>query len=101
MIISVDYDQTYSSDPEAFNLIIKLFQNWGHTVICTTGRGGLSPSDDEVRNSIGKLVPVVFAGKEWKRDAALAAGYSVDIWIDDMPEMVARQVLLGGGWSSD
>lgn len=102
MIISVDYDSTYSADPITFNAVIQIFQAAGHTVICCTGRD--RTSGKEVLESIGKLVGedhCVFAGKEWKRDAASAAGFDVDVWIDDMPEMVARQVLLLGGWSSD
>lgn len=102
MIISVDYDSTYSADPATFNIIIQTFQAAGHTVICCTGRD--VAMGQEVLDSIGKLVGesnCVFAGKNWKRDAATAAGFDVDVWIDDMPEMVARQVLVLGGWSSD
>jgi hypothetical protein len=48
-----------------------------------------------VLNSIGRLVPVVFAGRDWKRDAAERRGYKVNVWIDDVPEMVAKQILIG------
>jgi len=55
---------------------------------------------EEVKTSIGRFVPIIFDGNDWKRDAALKAGYDVDIWIDDSPEIVGKQII-GGGWSQD
>jgi len=94
MVISIDYDNTYTACPSLFNKIIDLFQKDGHTVICVTNRKNLSTMADEVNNSIGKLVDVIFAGSEWKRDAALKAGYAVDIWIDDSPGFIEKLNLL-------
>lgn len=93
MIIAVDYDSTYSADPETFDQVIKVFQAAGHTVICVTARP--ETMGQSVLNSIGKLVPVVFAGADWKREAAERRGYKVNVWIDDVPEMVAKQILIG------
>lgn len=95
MIIAIDYDNTYSSDPECFNNVIALFKAFGHTVICVTGRSNDGIMDIPVRESIGKLVPVIFAGQDWKQVAAEKHGYKVNIWIDDMPMMINKQLLLG------
>ena len=95
MIIAIDYDRTYTADPETFNKVIELFESAGHTVICVTGRTDDRTMGAPVKNSIGVLVPVIFAGSDWKRDAALKRGYKVDEWIDDIPEMVAKQTLIG------
>lgn len=92
MIIAIDYDGTYAADPNCFNEVIKLFQEAGHTVICVTGRPEIMGL--EVKASIGQLIPIVFAGPEWKADAALKQGYKVDIWIDDVPNMIAPQNLM-------
>jgi hydroxymethylpyrimidine pyrophosphatase-like HAD family hydrolase len=92
MIISVDYDNTYTAAPELFTQLIKLFQDAGHTVICVTGRG--TDMSQPVLDSIGKLVPCIFAGGEWKRTAAEQAGYKVNIWIDDDPSYIMKQTLL-------
>lgn len=100
MIIAVDYDGTYAADPETFNKVIEVFQAAGHTVICVTGRDG-GAMGDIVRATIGQLIPCIFAGKDWKVDAAKTAGYDVDVWIDDNPGMISKQVLVGGGWSMD
>lgn len=93
MIIAIDYDNTYTADPETFNKVIAIFKEAGHDVICVTGR------DDgvlgvPVRNSIGKLIPVIFAGSTWKREAAKKRGYIVDVWIDDMPGMIDPQHII-------
>lgn len=90
MIIAIDYDNTYTGDPETFNKVIKLFQEAGHIVICVTARSNDGVMDLPVRNSIGKLVPVIFAGPNWKREAALKHGYKVSVWIDDMPSMIDK-----------
>ena len=95
MIIAIDYDNTYTADPEFWNKFILDAEEAGHKVICVTGRDSLEDFARPVLESIGKLCPVVFAGPKWKRDAALAKGWKVDVWIDDMPEMVAKQILVG------
>lgn len=94
MIIAIDYDNTYAADPETFDKVIGVFKQAGHIIICVTGRDG-GAMGDIVRATIGQLIPIVFAAKEWKRDAALKRGYKVDVWIDDMPEMIAKQKLIG------
>lgn len=90
MIIAVDYDYTYNADPLTFDRIIKIFLNEGHTVICVTGRSDDGILDIPVRESIGKLVPIVFAGNESKRSAAKKHGYDVNVWIDDMPGSIDK-----------
>lgn len=92
MIVAVDYDNTYTAAPELFEKIIQLFQEAGHTVICVTGRG--LDMSQPVMDSIGKLIPCIFAGGDWKIDAAAKHGYKVDIWIDDNPSYIMKQVLL-------
>lgn len=93
MIIAIDYDNTYTADPAMWDEAIKLFQFCHHSVICVTARPEIM--GQVVLDSIGKLVPVLCAGGEWKRDFALKHGYKVDVWIDDSPEFIAKQILLG------
>lgn len=92
MIIAFDYDGTWTRAPETFRQVVALFQAAGHTCILVTGRMQEHGYGNEVRAAIGDLMPVIFAKHgEWKRDAARAAGYEVDVWIDDRPEYVAPQ----------
>lgn len=94
MIIAIDYDNTYTAAPELWNEVIRLFQTAGHIVICVTARP--DTMGQPVIDSIGKLVPIIFAGAEWKRTAAEKRGYKVNIWIDDSPEYIAQQHLVLG-----
>ncbi len=94
MIVAIDYDNTYTADPETFEKVIALFLAAGHTVICVTGRSNDGVMDIPVRNSIGKLVPVIFAGPEWKADAARKMGYEVNVWVDDIPNMISPQNMM-------
>ena len=94
MIIAIDYDNTYTAAPDMWNETIKLFQSAGHTVICVTARPEVM--GQPVLDSVGKLIPVIFAGAEWKREAAKKRGYNVNVWIDDSPEYIGPQTLISG-----
>ena len=48
----------------------------------------LKAAEDKLRG----YPPLVFAGEAWKRQAAEAAGYPIDVWIDDHPEYIGPQL---------
>ena len=92
MIIAIDYDQTFSAAPQTWADVIALLRLAGHDVICVTGREDKPFWSDGVRKAfaghgLGDL-PIIFAGLRWKEEAAKAAGWDVDIWIDDKPDAV-------------
>lgn len=87
MLISIDYDGTFTADPDLWRRFIADAERQGHRVICVTGRKAAPDYSREPR--LPESVPVVLAGDDWKRHAAAKAGYAVTVWIDDMPEMVA------------
>lgn len=95
LIFAVDYDGTFAADPALFTRLIFTMQRAGHTVIVVTGRSDEGLYGDEVRAGLAAAwlddLPIIFAGRHWKRDAAAQAGYAVDIWIDDNPEYIAPQ----------
>lgn len=91
MVFAFDYDGTWTREPQGLRAVVKLLQGLGHTCILLTGRSDEERWGHEVRAAIGDLMPIVFAGNTWKRDAALAAGYKVDCFLDDLPEYVAAQ----------
>lgn len=86
LTIALDYDKTYTADPDLWRRFVADAQRAGHLVVCVTGRRAMPDYSREPRLPDG--VPVVLAGQAWKRDAAARAGYSVSIWIDDMPGMI-------------
>lgn len=98
MLIAVDYDGTFTADPDFWRQMVALGRARGHEFVCVTGRSDermlTDPSrhwGDEVRAGIAGLMPIVFAGDDYKSEAAVKAGYKVNVWCDDHPEWVGRQ----------
>lgn len=98
MIFGIDYDGTFSRDPKLFRAFVALLRTSGHDCVLVTGRsddlvtpGGISRWGDDVRRGVGNLMPIVFAGLRWKKQAAKEEGYAVDVWIDDNPEYIGPQ----------
>lgn len=89
MLIALDYDGTYTADPAFWDQVIELGKSKGHSFVCVTGRR--EPPGSHERKI---PMPIVCAGSEYKRRAAMDAGHAVDVWIDDMPEMIAPTKLL-------
>jgi len=90
MLFAVDFDGTFSRDPVLFRALVALGRRMGHTFVLVTGRSDEGQWGAEVRRAVSDLMPIVFANNGWKRAAAEAAGYKVDVWIDDMPEGIGR-----------
>ena len=86
MIIALDWDKTYTEDTVLFSEFVKIAESRGHTVIIVTAR----PESHQIANPPSGI-DVVYADHEWKYSASLKAGYKVDIWIDDMPNMIMPQ----------
>lgn len=88
--LSVDFDATYTADPETTSAAMDLFLEAGHEVIVVTGRG------DHHRPTAEKVIGERFDGRVPvirvyhmdvgdKYEAALKHGYNPDIWWDDQP----------------
>jgi hypothetical protein len=88
MIIAIDYDDTYTQDPELWNNFIKSSNERGHVVICVTMRYGTGGEEIDVLNSIGKLCGVIFTGRRGKRNWVKESNIYPDVWIDDRPEYI-------------
>ena len=92
-VIAIDYDHTFTADPVMFKAIISLMQSREHLVIIATGRKG--HTEDMARIPIPDGVGIVFCGNEYKSIACEKQGYKVDIWIDDMPQMISPSLIIG------
>lgn len=93
MVIAIDYDDTYTADPDFWRKFIHAANNSGHTIIMVTQRCRCYPEQvREVEERVGRLLPIIFAGDpllaQSKMQAAQTAGYVVDVWIDDNPQSV-------------
>ena len=84
MIIALDYHKTYTTNPVFWLDFVQRAIMAGYTVICAT----MVNSSAEIDPDLEALVPVVFCAGTPKREACLAAGYNVDIWIDNEPQLI-------------
>ena len=91
MVISIDYDETWSADPPLWAEFALNAQDAGHIVILTTNRPNAEGFREEVYEDCAEYVTaVIFAGTLPKQTAARYFGYDVDVWIDDLPHTVTE-----------
>jgi hypothetical protein len=88
MQIAIDFDDTFTRDPEGWLEVISLLQGRGHSVVCITLRSDLGFMGQEVTKQLEHIIPIVFCHGKLKRKVALEAGYKIDVWIDDMPGLI-------------
>jgi hydroxymethylpyrimidine pyrophosphatase-like HAD family hydrolase len=93
LTFAFDYDGTVSRNPALFRKMRDLIVQWGGRVVVVTGRSGSLIDALAIENALGSSTPVVYAGGDWKRDAAARWGWKVDVWVDDWPEWVGDAVI--------
>jgi hypothetical protein len=89
MKIGLDYDSTYTLDPDFWNNFIALSETMGHDVRIVTAR------DDRFDRTpalikLEKRVQVIYCrgvAKKWYLSHN-HADFAVDVWIDDKPESI-------------
>lgn len=86
MTIAIDYDDTYTVDPDFWNDVIMLAQRRGHEVVVVTAR----PNTDDTRSELRGVFDIMevschCSGDEPKADYARRNGLAVDVWVDDSP----------------
>lgn len=96
LTFGLDYDDTFTADPDLWRQFISTAQARGHQVVCVTARR--TPPDFGREPRLPDSVPVVCAGQAYKQHAAAKAGHHINIWIDDMPELIAPSKVLD--WSA-
>lgn len=90
MIISLDYDDTYTKDPLMWNWFAKQAMDRGHTVYCVSAR---SERDmDDPKATIGRVIgPDNCFGTNLMAKRTFMEQHKrikVNVWIDDLPEMI-------------
>lgn len=84
MKIALDYDNTYTADPELWDMFIIMATARGHEVHIVTMR---HPEDDTISDV---TIPIIYCDGAPKRRVAQDAGHFFDIWIDDTPEGIVN-----------
>lgn len=96
MRIAVDYDETYTRDPVLWNTFAQMAIERGHEVVCISAR---HPSQlDEIRFTFGRVIGAdkcYGTGLQQKRQFADDKGLIIDVWVDDSPEMIVTDHLIG------
>lgn len=84
MNISLDYDNTYTRDPKAWDQFIELFKSRGHMVYCVTMRSA-AEATQVFHDLTGKVENIFCTNREAKKDFMFRIGIPIDVWVDDMP----------------
>lgn len=85
MTIALDYDGTYTADPELWDRFIAAAIRRGHKVIVVTCRRRTDENREDVKV---EGCPVFFTDLGSKLEYVKKLGCPVDVWIDDDPACV-------------
>ncbi len=94
MLIALDYDDTYTKDPELWQQFINIAHKKEHTVICAIMRHEFEHVD--MCEILKNRVKIVFTCRKQKREFLQSLGIYPDIWIDDMPEFIVANIPIIG-----
>ena len=87
MMLALDYDETYTRDPQFWDAVIELAKARGHSIICATMR--YETEGEDVRRDLAHQVEaIVYTGRRAKYWAVHDAGYLPSVWIDDSPNWI-------------
>lgn len=87
----LDWDDTFTADPDLWREFVRLARARGHMVTIVTARHG--EKSDEVRSEARALgIEALFTAGQPKISAADSQGLLVNVWIDDMPGLLFKEV---------
>jgi len=93
MLICIDFDGTYTADPELWDLFLEAAKMKGHTVVCATMRyeNELQPVRNMLEGKVSEIIPTSRKAKHAFVRNHL--GKRPDIWIDDQPHWLFEDSL--------
>ena len=88
MLIALDYDDTFTRDPDGWLEFVKLMKARGHQFVGATMRypGEASGMDERYESVCQKLY---FTGRKAKRSYLADVGVFPHVWVDDTPEWIS------------
>jgi hypothetical protein len=87
VIVAIDYDQTYTLDPPAWDAVVETLRSAGHVVYCVTCRRDTAENRAEVDAGDMAVWFTGLAPKKWYMEKR---GIKVDVWVDDDPRCVTE-----------
>ena len=90
MLICLDYDNTYTADPELWNGFITMAQERGHSVIVATMRDAVLEGAIVKMELEQRVSDIIFTNRKAKKPFLEKLGVHPDIWIDDIPEFITN-----------
>jgi len=90
MLIAIDYDGTISADIETFKEVIRVFQLFGHEVICVTYRSNEAGRDNSDMDWLKDFIDNIYFTDRVAKKKHLSEDCHLipDIWIEDYPENI-------------
>lgn len=88
MIISLDYDDTFTRDPDFWLDFVKSTQLKGHKVVCVTARHHIQTMDADFDPRLKELIEIFPTGGKGKMQFMRNKGWEIDVWIDDQPHWI-------------
>lgn len=88
LTIALDYDLTFTADPNCFKAIIRCFQSMGHEVLIVTLRVETDRNEGDFFDELKEKydAPTIFCDGRSKREVCDEKGIDISIWIDDNPQ---------------
>lgn len=83
--IAVDYDGTYTDNPDCWFAVIVQLRIFGYSVYCVSARTNNEQNNRELFNVLPNGVVLVLTGHQPKKKFCEDLGINIDIWIDNNP----------------
>lgn len=82
MLIALDYDGTYTLQPEFWDSFIVAVKSAGNEIVCATMRHESEPIEMNCR--------IIYTGRQAKAKFLESIGLKPNVWIDDNPIWLYR-----------
>lgn len=93
MHIALDYDETYTVDPDLWLPFVKHAKARGHTVYVVTMRYPQETASMDPR-LVAEVERIIATGRQLKRRFCESMGIYIDVWVDDTPEYIVTSDLV-------
>jgi hypothetical protein len=90
---ALDFDDTFTADPELWAVFVTLGISRRHTFYCVTARRDTEENTDLINDLFedhGIQMPIIFSNLGSKLEEVERRGIKIDIWIDDAPYAIVH-----------